>query len=77
MGRRKRTSFGDVATSRAAFERGEARCASCRRPIGPGDQPTFVRGMNGAEPRLATMRCGRCSALLTLHFQEDEPATTT
>jgi hypothetical protein len=77
LGRRKRTSFGDVATSRAAFERGEARCANCRRPIGPHDQPTFVRGMNGSEPRLATMRCGRCSALLTLHFDEGETAPTT
>jgi hypothetical protein len=76
MGRRKRAGFGDVATSRAAFDRGEARCPSCRRPIGPSDGPSLVRGLGGAEPRFATMRCGRCSAMLTLRFEEDAPASS-
>lgn len=74
MGRRKRTAFGDVVTSRAGFERAEARCPSCRRPIGPRDEPTFVRGLGGNEPRLATMRCGRCSAMLTLRFEDGDTA---
>lgn len=76
MGRRKRTAFGDVATSRAAFERGEARCAACRRPIGPEDRPTIVRMIDGSDPRLATLKCGRCNAELTLHFQDEQPAAT-
>ena len=70
MGRRKRAGFGDVRTTRAAFERVEARCPACRRPIGPSDAPTFVRALGGAESQLATMRCGRCSAMLTLRFEE-------
>ena len=74
MGRRKRTTFGDVTTSRVAFERGDARCASCHRPIGPNDTPTFVRSLPGSSPRLATMRCGRCSAMLTLHFEDADVA---
>lgn len=75
MGRRKRTQFGDVTTSRGAFERAEARCPNCRRPIGPHDGPTFVRGLGGTEARLATMRCGRCSAMLTVRFEEENTAT--
>ncbi|HET8568951.1 MAG TPA: hypothetical protein VFM93_08200 [Candidatus Limnocylindria bacterium] len=59
-----------MTTTREAFERSEARCPSCRRPIGPQDQPTFVRGLGGAEARLATMRCGRCSAMLTIRFED-------
>lgn len=61
-----------MTTSRAAFERLEARCPACRRPIGPEDAPTFVRSFGGEPARLATMRCRRCSAMLTLRF-EDEP----
>lgn len=76
MGRRKRAGFGDVTTSRAAFERLEARCPSCRRPIGPHDEPSFVRGLGGAEPRFATMRCGRCSAMLTLRFEDEATPRT-
>ncbi len=75
MGRRKRTQFGDVTTSRGAFERAEARCPSCRRPIGPQDGPTFVRGLGGAAVKLATLRCGRCSAMLTVRFEEEDTAT--
>lgn len=76
MGRRKRTGFGDVITSRAAFERVEARCPSCRRPIGPRDEPKFVQGLGGSEARFATMRCGRCSAMLTLRFEDGDIAGT-
>jgi hypothetical protein len=72
MGRRRRTRFGDVTTTRPAFDGSETRCPSCRRPIGPQDKPTFVRGLSGGEPRLATLRCGRCTAMLTVRF-EDEP----
>jgi hypothetical protein len=71
---RKKARFGDVHVRRDAFERGEARCANCHRPIGPGDRPTMVRSIDGSEPRLATMRCGRCSAMLTLHFDDTQPA---
>ena len=70
MGRRKRAEFGDVTTSRAAFERLEARCPVCRRPIGPDDGPTFVRSIGAATSQLATMRCKRCSAMLTLRFED-------
>lgn len=76
MGRRKRAGFGDLTTTRAAFERGEDRCPSCRRPIGPGDEPKYVQGLGGSEPRFATMRCGRCSAMLTLRFEEGEAPRT-
>ncbi len=71
MPRKNRDGFGDVTTTRAAFERDEARCPNCRRPIGPSGGPSFVRSLQG-ESRLATMRCGRCNAMLTLRF-EDEP----
>ncbi len=70
MGRRKRAGFGDVTTTHAAFERLEARCPSCRRPIGPNDAPTFVRPLGGSTSQLATMRCRRCSAMLTLRFDD-------
>lgn len=76
MARRKRTGFGDVMTTRAAFERLEARCPGCRRPIGPRDEPTLVQGLGGGEPRFATMRCGRCSAMLTLRFDDTDAPTT-
>jgi len=72
MPRKKRSGFGDVAIDRAAFERGEGRCPSCKRPIGPGDSPTPVRSFGPGPSTLATMRCGRCSAMLTLRF-EDSP----
>ena len=72
MGRRKRAGYGDLRTSLAAFERREARCPSCRLPIGPEDKPTFVRSLGGAPAQLATMRCRRCSAMLTLRFEEAE-----
>lgn len=76
MGRRKRSGFGDVITTRAAFERLEARCPACRLPIGPNDSPTFVRSLGGVPAQLATMRCRRCSAMLTLRFEEEgAPAT--
>jgi len=74
MGRRKRSGFADVATTRAAFERAEGRCPKCRRPIGPKDDPRYIRDIGGLAPRLATLRCGRCSAELTVHFEEDAPA---
>ena len=70
MPRRKRSGFGDVLIDRAAFERGEGRCPSCRRPIGPNDHPTLVRTLGGGESTMATMRCGRCSAMLTLRFDD-------
>jgi len=72
MGRRKRAGFGDVTTSHAAFGRLEARCPACRRPIGPEDGPTYVRSFGGTPSRLATMRCRRCSAMLTLRFEDSE-----
>jgi hypothetical protein len=71
MGRRRRAGFGDVTTTRAAFERLEARCPSCRRPIGPSDGLSFVRGLGGSRSELATMRCKRCSAMLTLRFEDE------
>ncbi len=77
MGRRKRAGFGDVTTTRAAFERLEARCPSCRLPIGPRDEPTFVRRLGGSPPQLATMRCRRCSAMLTLRFEDEATAEPT
>lgn len=72
MARKKRDGFGDVTTTRAAFEREEARCPSCRRPIGPSGKPSYVHPLGGGQSQLATMRCGRCNAMLTLRF-EDEP----
>lgn len=72
MGRRKRVGFGDLTTSLAAFERREARCPKCRLPIGPDDAPTFVRSLGGSPSRLATMRCRRCDAMLTLRFEDSE-----
>lgn len=74
MGRRRKTTFGEVTTTRAELERGATLCPSCRRPIGPGDQPSFVRSLGGGAPTLATMRCGRCGAELTVHFLEQEAA---
>ncbi len=74
MPRKKRSGFGDLVISREAFERGEGRCPQCRLPIGPADQPAFVRSFGSAPPTLATMRCGRCNAMLTLRF-EDAPAS--
>lgn len=75
MGRRKRAGFGDVITTREAFDRLEARCPSCRLPIGPNDAPTFVRSLGGVPARLATMRCRRCSAMLTLRFEDGDAST--
>ena len=74
MPRKKRSGFGDVVTDRQRFERGEDRCPSCRRPIGPGDQLSFVHTLGSAESRLATMRCGRCSAMLTVRFEDPTTA---
>ena len=70
MARKKRSGFGDVMTDRARFQRGEDRCPSCRRPIGPEDKLSFVRSLGNGEPHLATMRCGRCSAMLTVRFED-------
>ena len=52
------------------FDRGEAQCPSCKRPIGPADKPAFVHSIGNGEPRLATMRCGRCQAMLTVRFEQ-------
>lgn len=68
MGRKKRDGFEDLVTERGAFERGEARCPKCHRPVGPADGPSYVHTLGGAPPTLATMRCGRCNASLTLVF---------
>ena len=68
MPRKKRSGFGDVLISREAFDRGEGRCPSCKRPIGPDDHPTPVRSFGESASNMATMRCGRCSAELTLRF---------
>ena len=76
MGRKKRSGFGDVVTDRAAFERGDARCPNCRRPIGPDDHPSPVATFGGGAATLMTMHCGRCDAMLTIHF-EDAGAPTT
>ncbi len=70
MGRKKRSGFDELVTDRAAFERGEARCPKCHRPVGVADQPSYVRTFGNAPPKLATMRCGRCNASLTLLFQD-------
>ncbi len=70
MGRKKRAGFGDVTTDRASFERGDARCPNCRRPIGPNDNPTPVQTFGGGPSTLMTMRCGRCDAMLTIRFEE-------
>jgi hypothetical protein len=70
MPRRKRSGFGDVVIDRAAFARGEGRCPACRRPIGPADAPTEVRSLGSVASNMATMRCGRCSAMLTLRFED-------
>lgn len=72
MPRKKRDGFGDVVTTRAAFERDEARCPSCKRPIGPSGNPSFVQTLGGGPSTMATMRCGRCNAMLTVRF-EDQP----
>lgn len=72
MGRRKRAGFGELTTSRGAFTRLEARCPNCRRPIGPEDKPTFVQTLGESVSTLATMRCGRCSAMLTIRFREED-----
>lgn len=76
MGRRKRAGFADLTTSRRAFEGLEARCPSCRRPIGPEDKPAYVQALGSSAPTLATMRCGRCSAMLTIRFEEDSALET-
>ena len=78
MPRKKRAGFGDVAIDRAAFERGEGRCPNCKRPIGPNDGLSSVQTFGGGESRLATMRCGRCQAMLTIRFESaptDQGAT--
>jgi len=77
MGRRKRAMFADLTTTRGAFDRLEARCPNCRRPIGPADAPAFVRTFGVAAPNLATMRCGRCSAMLTIRFDDERSVETT
>jgi hypothetical protein len=77
VGRRKRAGFADLTTSHGAFERLEARCPSCRRPIGPEDGPTFVRAFGTAAPSLATMRCRRCTAMLTIRFEESDTRAET
>jgi len=74
MPRRKRSGFGDLTIDRASFDAGQARCPSCRRPIGREDHPTDVRTLDGTGSNMATMRCGRCSAELTLRFAD--PHTT-
>ena len=75
MARRKRSGFGDVLTDRATFEHGEARCPSCRRPIGLDDHPSAVATFGGGAPTMMTMHCGRCDAMLTIHFRETGAAT--
>jgi phage FluMu protein Com len=72
---RKRAQFADVTTSRGAFDRLETRCPNCKRPIGPQDAPTFVRSFADAPANLATMRCGRCRAMLTIRFEDDSGST--
>ena len=72
---RKRGRFGDIVTDRATFERGEARCPNCKRPVGPADNPTAVQSFGGVQSRLATMRCGRCDSMLTLRFEDAEART--
>ena len=69
MPRKKRSGFGDVTVTRERFDRGEARCPSCKRPIGHTDKLVFVRSLVGGEPTMATMRCGRCQAGLTIRFE--------
>jgi len=70
MPRKKRDGFGDVVTTRAAFERDESRCPSCRRPIGPSGKPSYLQNLGGGPSNMATMRCGRCNAMLTVRFEE-------
>jgi len=73
MARKKRSGFGDVSVERARFDRDEAKCPSCNRPVGPSDNPSYVQSLGKGDPRLATMRCGRCQAELTVRFED--PAT--
>lgn len=70
MSRKRRSGFGDVTVDRARFDRGEAKCPTCKRPIGPADKPSFVHHLGAGGPRLATLQCGRCQALLTVRFEE-------
>ena len=77
MPRKKRSGFGDVTVDRARFDRGEARCPSCKRPIGPESKPSCVQTLGGGEPQLATLRCGRCQAMLTVRFEEAPSDQTT
>jgi hypothetical protein len=77
MPRKKKSGFGDVVTDRASFDRGDARCPSCKRPIGPEGKPAFVQTLGAGESRLATMRCGRCNAMLTIRFEDAKPSEET
>ena len=75
MPRKKRSGFGDVTIERAKFDRGEAQCPSCKRPIGPTGNPSYVQNLGGGAPQLATMRCGRCQAMLTVRFENGPSAS--
>lgn len=77
MPRKKRSGFGDILTDRATFESGGARCPNCKRPVGPGDNPTFVQSFGGGESRLATLRCGKCDAMLTVRLEDGAPRPET
>ena len=70
MARKKRSGFDQLVTSRSAFVRGEARCPKCHRPVGPEDRPAFVQTFGDLPPTMATLRCGRCNASLTLVFED-------
>ena len=59
-----------AANIREAFARDESRCPSCRRPIGPSGNPSYVQTLGGGPSTMATMRCGRCNAMLTVRFEE-------
>ena len=72
---RKRAGFADIQTTRAAFERDEARCARCKTVIGPRDGPRFVQTFGSALPTLATLTCQRCKTLVSIRFVEEAPAT--
>lgn len=68
MGRKKRPGFADIHVTRASFDGNEARCPTCKQPVGPGNGPRFVSALGGGLPTLATLTCERCRTMLSIRF---------
>ncbi len=68
---RKRPGFSDIQTTRAAFERDEARCSRCKSVVGPRDGPRYVQTFGAQIPTLATLTCQRCKTLVSIRFVEE------